>query len=70
MCVLYKTLRPTFDVKWIEIATKVLSLKKSITPCLKWIIEEQRLKRDAISSNLATKLGKGNIKRFKCCWIK
>lgn len=62
MCVLYKTLRSTFDVELIKITRKVISVKESITSRFKWIREEQRVKRGAISSDLTTKSGEHNKK--------
>ena len=70
MCVLYKTLRSTFDVELIKITRKVISVKESITSRFKWIREEQRVKRGAISSDLTTKSGEHNKKWLECCWIK
>ena len=62
MCVLYKTLRSTFDVELIKITRKVISVKESIASRFKWIGKEQIVKRDAISSGLATKSGEHNNK--------
>lgn len=64
MRLLHKTLRSTFNVELIKITRKIISVEKSGTSCLKWIIKEQRVTRDAISSNLATKSGKCNKERF------
>ena len=68
MRVLHKTLRSSFNVELIKITRKIISVEKSVASCLKWIRKEQRVTRDAISGNLATKSVKCNKERFKC-WI-